>query len=84
MYDSTYLLSWKLLRFTLTVFEERRHSNVLVIFFPKRNQFTCDKMFITFAQMGQAFIQAVLLMSVFEQRLNFWKLYSVRRGHEVL
>ena len=49
-------------------------SKVLVIFFPKINQFTCDKIFITFAQMGQAFIQAVLLMSVFEQRLNFPKL----------
>ena len=27
-------------------------SKVLVILFPKINQFTCDKKFITFAQMG--------------------------------
>ena len=27
-------------------------SNVLVIFFPKINHFTCDKRFTTFAQMG--------------------------------
>ena len=46
-------------------------SKVLVIFFPKINQFTCDKIFITFAQMGQAFIQAVLLMSAFEERSSF-------------
>ena len=36
---------------------------VSVIFFPK--------MFITFAQMGRAVIQTVLLMSIFEQRLSF-------------
>ena len=35
---------------------------------------TCDKMFITFAQIGQAFIQTVLLITVFEQRLGFRKL----------
>ena len=39
---------------------------VSVIFFPK--------MFITFAQMGRAVIQTVLLMSIFEQRLSFPKL----------
>ena len=49
-------------------------SNLLVIFFPKINQFTCDKMFITFTEMGQTLIQAVLLMSVFEQRLSFQNL----------
>ena len=27
-------------------------SKVLVILFPKINQFTCDKTFLTFAQMG--------------------------------
>ena len=31
-------------------------------------------MFITFAQMGQAFIQTVLLASVFEQELSFRRL----------
>ena len=31
-------------------------------------------MFLTFAKVSQAFIQAVLLMSVFEQRLSFLKL----------
>ena len=31
-------------------------------------------MFLTFAKVGQAFIQVVLLMSVFEQRLSFLKL----------
>ena len=49
-------------------------SKALVIFFPKINQFTRDKIFVTFAHMGQAFMQAVLLMSVFEQRLNVRKL----------
>ena len=33
---------------------------------------------------GQAFIQAVLLMSVFEQILSFWMLYFMTNDHEVI
>ena len=47
--NSTYLLCWKLLRFTSTVFKEQY---LLVILFRKINQFKCDKRFITFVQMG--------------------------------
>ena len=39
----------KLPRFTSTVFKEQY---LLVILFRKINQFTCDKRFITFVQMG--------------------------------
>ena len=59
-------------------------SKILVIFFRKINQITCDKMFITFAQMDRAFIQTVLLISVFEQRLGFPKLQNIRGSLEVL
>ena len=41
-------------------------------------------MFITFAQMDRAFIQTVLLISVFEQRLGFPKLQNIRGSLEVL
>ena len=41
-------------------------------------------MFITFTLIGQAFIQTVLLMPVFEQRLDFRKLQNIRGGLEML
>ena len=47
----TIALYWKLLTFTLTVFKKWRDFLGKAIFFPEINQFTCDKMFRTFAQM---------------------------------
>ena len=58
-------------------------SRVLVIFFPKINQFTCDNIFMTFAQMGQAFIQAVL-KCLFWNKKRVFEVVKLRGGLKVL